>query len=71
MIGYAVDHLNPRYLLKCDDDTFVRLEKILAELDVMRVEDDDDEDGSLLYWGFFDGRAPIINKVIITGGIIL
>jgi len=42
------------YLLKCDDDTFVDLERVIEEL----VEQKD----PYLYWGFFDGRAPVQTK---------
>lgn len=39
------------YVLKCDDDTFVDVERVVEEL---KVEKD-----PFLYWGFFDGRAPV------------
>ena len=39
------------YVLKCDDDTFVDVERVIEEL---KVEKD-----PFLYWGFFDGRAPV------------
>lgn len=42
------------YLLKCDDDTFVDLEKVIHEL--QKLND------PTLYWGFFDGRAPVQTK---------
>ena len=42
------------FLLKCDDDTFVDLEKLLLELNK--------NPDPLLYWGFFDGRAPVMTK---------
>ena len=42
------------FLLKCDDDTFVDLEKVIEEL--QEVTD------PTLYWGFFDGRAPVQTK---------
>ena len=38
------------YLMKCDDDTFVRLELVLKELS-------EQVSGESLYWGFLDGRA--------------
>lgn len=37
-----------------DDDTFVRLPLLTAEL--LRMKDD------RLYWGYFDGRAPVRKK---------
>lgn len=42
------------YLLKCDDDTFVDLEKVVEELKEMNEPS--------LYWGFFEGRAPVQTK---------
>jgi len=45
---------NFNYLLKCDDDTFVDLEKLLVELETLKEHN--------LYWGFFDGRAPVQTK---------
>lgn len=40
------------YLLKCDDDTFVLLDAVLAEL-AQRTSKEP------YYWGFFDGRAHV------------
>ena len=57
MIEYAESHLNPRYLLKCDDDSFVRLGHVLGELRLLG------EEGESLYWGYFNGRAPVMAKV--------
>ena len=42
------------YLLKCDADTFVDIEKVAEELEKFN-------DPSI-YWGFFAGRAPVQNK---------
>jgi len=42
------------FLLKCDDDTFVDLARVLEELN--------QNPDPLLYWGFFDGRAPVMTK---------
>ena len=39
------------YVLKCDDDTFVDVERVVEELKVKK--------DPFLYWGFFDGRAPV------------
>jgi len=39
------------YILKCDDDTFVDVERVVKELS--EIQD------PFLYWGFFDGRAPV------------
>jgi len=40
------------FLFKGDDDTFVRLDFLVSELRTMTSR-------SLLYWGFFDGRARV------------
>lgn len=45
-----------RYLLKCDDDSFVRIENIVTELKTRF------ENVSNLYWGFFHGSARINRK---------
>lgn len=41
------------FVLKCDDDSFVRVEPILLELRSRFYEN------NKLYWGFFDGRAKV------------
>ncbi|KAF7386546.1 hypothetical protein HZH68_013678 [Vespula germanica] len=43
------------YLLKCDDDTFVLVHKILKELDKWQNKGTKRE----LYWGFFNGKAQV------------
>ncbi|XP_046831955.1 beta-1,3-galactosyltransferase 6 [Vespa crabro] len=43
------------YLLKCDDDTFVLVHKILRELDKWQNKSTKRE----LYWGFFNGKAQV------------
>lgn len=43
------------YLLKCDDDTFVLVHKILKELDKWQNKGTKKE----LYWGFFNGKAQV------------
>jgi len=53
------------YLLKCDDDSFVRLDKIFAELETREREVSgklSSEKRACWYWGYFDGRAPIQEK---------
>ena len=40
-----------QYLLKADEDTYVRVDRILIELQKMPTE--------RIYWGFFDGRAHV------------
>lgn len=47
----GVHHINFGYLLKCDDDTFVNVPRIIEELKYMPR--------SKLYWGYFDGNAHI------------
>ena len=39
------------YILKCDDDTFVDIERIVEELSSTK--------DPFLYWGFFDGSDSI------------
>lgn len=41
------------FVLKCDDDSYVRIPDILRELRIKHVNK------SMLYWGFFDGRAKV------------
>lgn len=43
------------FLLKVDDDTFVRLDDIATELESLSSKD-------RFYWGFFDGRAPVFRR---------
>lgn len=54
--SFEFSHKNFRFdfLLKCDDDTFVDIEKIIEELEKKA--------DPALYWGFFDGRAPVQTK---------
>ncbi len=47
---WADTHLNFSYLMKCDDDTFVVMDTVLAELAARTSRQS-------YYWGFFDGRA--------------
>ncbi|EGD81785.1 hypothetical protein PTSG_02498 [Salpingoeca rosetta] len=51
-----IDDLYPdiEFVTKTDDDSFVRVDRILEEL---RTLDYSDTKG--LYWGYFDGRAPV------------
>ncbi|XP_059091229.1 beta-1,3-galactosyltransferase 6-like [Tigriopus californicus] len=44
-----------KYLLKVDDDTYVDVPKMLDELKNSNYE-------SALYWGLFDGRAPVFRS---------
>ena len=41
-----------KYLSKVDDDTYVRIPEVIDELHNTNYENS-------LYWGFFDGRAPV------------
>ena len=52
---HLVEHYSFSYLFKCDDDSFVLLDKFVKEL----TERDSQ---SSFYWGFFDGRAHVHNK---------
>lgn len=47
----SVHNLNFEYLLKCDDDTFVDIPKIINELK--------HAPSNKFYWGYFDGNAHI------------
>ncbi|EEB15324.1 beta-1,3-galactosyltransferase, putative [Pediculus humanus corporis] len=44
-----------KFVLKCDDDTFVRVREVINELKTVYSGDK----GRNLYWGFFDGRAKV------------
>lgn len=46
---------NFKFLLKCDDDSFVVVDKVLKELDKWERDAIDKE----LYWGFFNGKAQV------------
>ena len=56
------------YVLKCDDDTFVDIERVTEELAALQVSCHQAVmqavtavafQDPFLYWGFFDGRAPV------------
>ncbi|CAK9818268.1 Beta-1,3-galactosyltransferase 6 [Anthophora plagiata] len=49
------EYFNFDFLMKCDDDTFVLIHKILKELDKWENKGTKKE----LYWGFFNGRAQV------------
>jgi galactosylxylosylprotein 3-beta-galactosyltransferase len=42
------------YLLKCDDDSFVQVDKVVSELQAIKLTK-----GYSLYWGFFNGHAQV------------
>lgn len=50
-LKWVDQHVKYNFLLKIDEDSFVRVEKILDEL-LSKPQ-------SRLYWGFFDGRAHV------------
>ncbi|XP_014679121.1 PREDICTED: beta-1,3-galactosyltransferase 6-like [Priapulus caudatus] len=52
-LAWVDDHRNADFVLKVDDDTFVRLDALYAMLR------DDYAGAGDLYLGFFDGRAPV------------
>ena len=54
---YINKNINFRYLLKVDDDSYVQLNKLMHELLQLPYQ-------QRVYWGFFDGRAPIQRKVM-------
>lgn len=43
------------FLLKCDDDSFVRTDRMIPELEAISTRPDADR----LHWGYFDGRAQV------------
>ncbi|XP_015918965.1 beta-1,3-galactosyltransferase 6-like [Parasteatoda tepidariorum] len=47
-------HMNFTFLLKVDDDSFVRLDALYAKIEQQPKEK--------LYWGFFDGQARVKSK---------
>ena len=51
MLKYSHENIKFNFLLKVDEDSFVRVDKILDEL-LSKPQD-------RLYWGFFDGRAHV------------
>lgn len=51
MLKWVSRHVKYNFLMKVDEDSFVRVEKILDELLTKPQE--------RLYWGFFDGRAHV------------
>ena len=58
---FAENFANLRFLLKVDDDTFVRLAPLVEALQAVILESPF-EDTLPLYWGYFDGRAPVQKK---------
>ena len=46
--------VNYEFVLKCDDDSFIQVDKVISELKSMPVSQK-----SALYWGFFNGRAQV------------
>lgn len=46
-----VSNVNFEYLMKCDDDSFVNIPKVIDELERSPK--------NKFYWGYFDGRAQI------------
>ena len=50
ILVWADNHLHFAYLLKCDDDTYIRVEAIVSELKRRKSRQS-------LYWGYFSGKA--------------
>ncbi|XP_049944387.1 beta-1,3-galactosyltransferase 6-like [Schistocerca serialis cubense] len=44
-----------QYVMKCNDDSFVRLTQIMNEI----KEGDTAPSAASIYWGFFDGHSPV------------
>jgi len=52
MIIHAENYFSASLFMKCDDDTFVNTMQLEKEVKKMVKE-------NRLYWGYFDGRAPV------------
>lgn len=50
-LKWVDSNLHTEYFMKVDEDTFVRLDQVLMELQSKPKE--------MMYWGFFDGRAHV------------
>lgn len=60
-INFLNTHLAFNYLLKCDDDSFIRIDLIVKELETRRRQmQREDRNSYCYYWGFFDGRAKVL-----------
>jgi len=55
MIIHAENYFSASLFMKCDDDTFVN--SILLEKEVKKMKRE-----NRLYWGYFDGRAPVMKQ---------
>nr|NP_001072016.1 beta-1,3-galactosyltransferase 6 [Ciona intestinalis]CAJ84709.1 beta-1,3-galactosyltransferase 6 [Ciona intestinalis] len=55
MLEWASDNVDFRFLFKADDDTFVRVDKIVQDL----KNDKEKYLQQFLYWGYFYGRAHV------------
>eukprot|EP00088_Acartia_fossae_P055313 TRINITY_DN64199_c0_g1_i1.p1 TRINITY_DN64199_c0_g1~~TRINITY_DN64199_c0_g1_i1.p1 ORF type:complete len:318 (+),score=16.30 TRINITY_DN64199_c0_g1_i1:57-1010(+) len=53
MLEYADEHFTARLFMKCDDDTFVNTRALVKEMRKNAYK------SPRIYWGYFDGRAPI------------
>ena len=52
---YIHQNVQFRFLLKCDDDSYVQLQQLHYELKSVPFK-------QRVYWGFFDGRAPVFRS---------
>ena len=55
ILVWADNHLHLSYLLKCDDDTYIRVGAIVSELKRRNSRQS-------LYWGYFSGRAKPLTR---------
>ncbi|OQR78591.1 beta-1, partial [Tropilaelaps mercedesae] len=55
MIKYLSDNEQCKFIFKADDDTFARLDLMVAELASRKLD-------QWLYWGYFTGRASVYHK---------
>jgi len=56
MLEYAHNHFVAKLLMKCDDDTFINTPLLAEEIRKSAYQQ------QRIYWGFFDGRAPVLKK---------
>jgi galactosylxylosylprotein 3-beta-galactosyltransferase len=68
--AHIATHAPAKFILKCDDDSFVRVDEIVRELQVGVSQSKETGGGGgdtilgskCFYWGFFDGRARVQRK---------
>lgn len=56
MMEYAEEHFSAKLFMKCDDDSFINTYMLAKEIRKRNYQN------GMLYWGYFDGRAPVFKK---------